>query len=106
MEGPETADAAAVNSALTLFALPPLSCLSREVVCVLAGGFTAFDVSKLQEGSYGCMERPASRLSPNACPRWEKAGLKTDKAYLEDVIAFFFIKLVLTVQSALKAGVF
>lgn len=33
MEGPETADAAADNSALTLFALPPLSCLSREVVC-------------------------------------------------------------------------
>lgn len=95
------------NSALTLlpsFLFPALT----ERLCVIALGFTAFSRriwwEWVWEKSYGCTESLASHF-PTACLR-EKFGLKLPKHIYNMLSLFFFMKLVLTLQPVLEAGVF
>lgn len=94
------------NSALTL--LPSLLFHAlTERLCVVALGFTAFPGriwwEWVWEKSYGCTEGLAP-LFPAVCLR-EKLGLKLPKHIYKVVSLWSFMKLVLTLQPVLEAGV-
>lgn len=95
------------NSALTL--LPSLLFHAlTERLCVIALGFTALPGriwwEWVWEKSYGCTESLASHF-PTVC-LGEKLGLKLPKHIYKMLSLFYFIKLVLTLQAVLEAGVF
>lgn len=95
------------NSALTL--LPSLSFHAlTERLSVIALGFTAFPGriwwEWVSEKNYGCTEGLAS-LFPTAY-LGEKLGLNLPKHIYKMLSLLFFMKLVLTLEPVLVAGVF